>query len=74
MKIELRLFAYFREGREKVQVLEVLEGTTILEILDMVSIKEEEIALLLLNGFDGPSNRGLKDGDVISLFPPVGGG
>lgn len=74
MKIELRLFAYFREGREKIQVLEVREDTTILQILDMININEEEIALLLLNGFDGPSDRELKDGDVLSLFPPVGGG
>lgn len=44
------------------------------DILEMININEEEIAILLLNGFDGSSNRKLNDGDVISLFPPVGGG
>lgn len=74
IKIEVRLFAYFREGRDKVQVLNVDDSTSILDILKRIQIREEEVALLLLNGFDGPSNRKLKDGDVLSLFPPVGGG
>lgn len=74
MKIEVRLFATFRECREKTQVLEVKESTTILDILKIVNIKEEEIAILLLNGMDGKSNRKIKDGDILSLFPPVGGG
>lgn len=74
IKIEVRLFAYFREGRDKVQVLNVDDSTSILDILKIIQIREEEVALLLLNGFDGPSNRKLKDGDVLSLFPPVGGG
>lgn len=74
MKIEVRLFAYFRNGREKIQVLDVDNKTTILEILNMLNINEDEVALLLLNGFDGPIDRELKDGDILALFPPVGGG
>lgn len=74
MKIEVRLFAYFRNGREKIQVLDVDNKTTILEILNMLNINEDEVALLLLNGFDGHIDRELKDGDILALFPPVGGG
>lgn len=74
IKIEVRLFAYFREGRNKIQTLEVNEDTSITKIFEILNIKEEEVALLLLNGFDGSSDRKLKDGDVLSLFPPVGGG
>lgn len=74
MKIEVRLFATFREGRTKKQILELKEYTTILEILDMINIEEEDVAIMLLNGRDGNSERKLKDGDVLSLFPPVGGG
>ena len=37
-------------------------------------MKIEEVAILLLNGIDGDCNRKLKDNDVLSIFPPVGGG
>lgn len=74
MRIEIRLFATFREGREKKQILQLKEGTTILQVLDMLNIDKEEVAILLLNGMDGSFDRKLKDEDVLSIFPPVGGG
>ena len=74
MKIEVRLFATFRKGREKKQILELEDGTTITQILEMLDIPKEEVTILLLNGFDGGLDRELKDNDVLSLFPPVGGG
>ena len=74
MKVEVRLFAYFREGREKKQILELNEGATIKEVLDIIKIMEEEVSIILLNGRDGSADRELKNGDVLALFPPVGGG
>lgn len=74
MKIEVRLFATFRQGREKKQILELKDGTTITQILEILDITKEEVAILLLNGFDGDLYRELEDNDVLSLFPPVGGG
>lgn len=74
MEIEVRLFATFRQGREKKQILNVSENTTITDILDKINIKEEEVAILLLNGMDGGVDRKLNNKDVLSIFPPVGGG
>lgn len=74
MEIEARLFATFREGREKKQKIEISENTTILDIINMLNIDEKEVSIMLLNGRDGTSDRILKDGDILSLFPPVGGG
>lgn len=74
MKIEIRLFATFREGREKKQVLEITEDVNIIGILKILNINKEEVAILLLNGMDGGFDRKLKDGDILSIFPPVGGG
>lgn len=74
MQIEVRLFATFREGRDKKQKIQINENTSILDIINMLNIDEEEVAIMLLNGRDGTSERVLKDGDIISLFPPVGGG
>ncbi|APF28793.1 thiS family protein [Clostridium sporogenes] len=75
MKIEVRLFAYFREGRDKKYFMEINEGNiTPRYILEKLNIKVEEVAILLINGRDGKVDTLLKDGDVLSLFPPVGGG
>ena len=74
MKIEIRLFATFREGREKKQVLEIAEDMSIIDILKILNIDKEEVAILLLNGMDGGFDRKLKGGDILSIFPPVGGG
>ena len=74
MEIEVRLFATFRQGREKIQKIKIRENTPILDILNIIDIKEEEVAIMLLNGRDATSDRIVQDGDVVSLFPPVGGG
>ncbi|ABS34303.1 MoaD/ThiS family protein [Clostridium botulinum] len=75
MKIEVRLFAYFREGRDKKYFMEInKENITSRHILEELNIKVEEVAILLINGRDGKVDTLLKDGDVLSLFPPVGGG
>lgn len=74
INIEVRLFATFREGREKKYFLELPKETAILKIIEMLKIDEKEVSIMLLNGIDGSSDRQLSDGDVVSLFPPVGGG
>lgn len=74
MKLEVRLFATFRDGREKKYFLDLNEGTTPRDIVNMLKIDEEEVAILLINGRDGKLETVLKDNDVLSLFPPVGGG
>lgn len=74
MKIEIRLFATFREGREKKQVLEIADDMNIIDILKILNIDKEEVSILLLNGMDGGFDRKIKDGDILSIFPPVGGG
>lgn len=72
--IQVKLFATFRIGREKIVDLEMEEGSIVKDILDLVKIPKEDIAILLVNGRDGRIDQPLNDGDIISLFPPVGGG
>ncbi len=74
IKVEVRLFANFREGRKKIQTLEFQEGAIIRDVLDFVKIPEEEVSILLQNGRYGSAERKLNDGDIIAVFPPVGGG
>jgi len=74
MQIEVRLFAYFRENRFKKKNMEVDESTTVLDILNQLNIKEEDASIILISGKDGKLDSKFKNGDILSLFPPVGGG
>lgn len=74
MKIKVRLFATLRNGRGKELELEMDESAAVLKILDILEIKLEDIAILLINGRDGSFETQLSEGDTVSLFPPVGGG
>lgn len=74
MEIEVRLFAYFRDGRGKILKLQVDENTTPLDVLNELKIDIKDVAILLVNGIDGKTDYKFKDNDRLSLFPPVGGG
>jgi molybdopterin converting factor small subunit len=74
MKIKTRLFATLREGRGKELEVEVGNDSTVKEIIEALSIEREDVALLLINGRDGSFDTVLTESDVVSLFPPVGGG
>ena len=72
--IEVRLFATLREGRGKVQMLPAEDFACAGEIVRHLDIPVEEVAILLINGFHKKPQDPVKDGDVVALFPPVGGG
>ena len=74
MKITVKLFATFRDTREKIQVFELVEGKTPGDVITLLGIEESEVAILLVNGRDGQFDKALVEGDLIALFPPVGGG
>lgn len=74
MNIEVRLFATLRNGRDKVLRVEPPEGSTVRDIVGSLGIAEDDIAILLVRGHSRPLQSVLRDGDVVSLFPPVGGG
>ena len=74
MQIKIRLFATLREGRGKELMQEVAAGTTPGHIIEQLKIPQEEVAILFVNGMDAPQDKELKDGDTVSIFPPVGGG
>ena len=72
--IEVRLFATLREGRGKVQMLDAAGFSTAGDIIRYLQIPMEEVAILLVNGFHKKPEQEVKDGDIVALFPPVGGG
>lgn len=72
--IEIRLFATFRENRKKIDFLQANDFKTALDIVTFYGIDPNEVAICLINGFHSKLSDSVKDGDVIALFPPVGGG
>ena len=74
MNVVVRLFATLRTGRGKQLDMEMNDGATVLDILERLDIKQEDVTILLINGRDGTFNAKLSEGDTVSMFPPVGGG
>lgn len=79
MKVEVRLFANFREylppGSEKYScALELEEGATIGQVLAKLRIPESLPMVPLVNGIHRQPDDPLQPGDVLSIFPPVAGG
>lgn len=72
--IEVRFFATLREGRGKIAQLSAGEASCAGDILRRFAVPQEEVAILLINGFHSNPEDPVKDGDVVALFPPVGGG
>lgn len=72
--IEIRLFATLRQDRGKVQYLDAAQLHSAADILTALDIPPAEVSILLINGFHSRPEAQVKDGDVVSLFPPVGGG
>ena len=70
----IKLFATFRDGRFKVDIQELPEGSRVEDILRSLEITPEEVAICLVNGRDANAHNLLSDGDTLALFPPVGGG
>ena len=74
MKITVKLFATFREGRFKEEVRDYPAGTDCRRVLLDVGFGEEELGILLVNGRHDTLERELAEGDTVSFFPLVGGG
>ena len=72
--IEVRLFAGLRQGRQKIYQMESDSILNVQDIMDRLSIDRKEVNILLVNGFHQKPETELKDGDIVSLFPAVGGG
>ena len=79
MKITIRLFAGLekklaqgQDGRQA--ALEVREGALIADVLDQLGIPATAAKLTLVNGRQSSLQTPLAEGDLLAVFPPVGGG
>lgn len=74
MKVQLKLFTGLRKNRESKYQFEVEQGATSLLLASLVDIDPKEVNMVLINGKVGKIDSELRDGDIISFFPFIGGG
>ena len=72
--IEVRLFAGLRQGRQKVYQMEHDSVSTVQDVMNVLNIPRSEVNIILINGFHQKPETAIKDEDIVSLFPAVGGG
>ncbi|MEM4228225.1 MAG: MoaD/ThiS family protein [Thermoproteota archaeon] len=80
MKILVKYFASYREAVGKYEEeLELTPGSTIREVIREIVSKHPDVeldreAIFVLNQKIVRDNPEVKDGDVLAIFPPLGGG
>lgn len=80
MIIEIKIFSSLRQyiapsdSRLDEDKWDIWDGATVGEVLKVLNLPEPQNLILLINGRHGASEEVLSDGDVLSVFPPIGGG
>ncbi len=74
MKITIKLFASLRRGRFKSEQWDVPEGSTVELVFDRLGLQPRDVSILRVNGRDVADGQVLGAGDIVTLFPPLGGG
>lgn len=74
MHVNVKLYASFRIRWGKEMVMECHTGARIADIVATIGIPANESYIIVLNGTHASLDAPLHDGDVLSLFPLIGGG
>lgn len=79
MHVTVRLYAtlgrYGREERAGMPcMIELSEDATLYDLISQLKIPPEETRITFVNGIIQESGWKLQDGDVVGVFPPIGGG
>jgi sulfur carrier protein len=72
--VTVKLFATLRDGRFDMEERPLPEGACVGDVVRELRIAEADAPLRFLNGRQCEMSTPLHDGDVLALFPPVGGG
>ena len=79
MKVYVKVFASLRKRYPGVNdlnplVLDILEGTSVEELILKLEFNLDEIKIILINGIKVSPDYTIKEEDTISFFPAIGGG
>lgn len=73
MEIDVKLFAYLRDGRFNEIRAEIRDNSCVNDVIKKYDLPSEQIRLCFVNGRHAKSDSVLNDGDTVSFFPHVGG-
>ena len=74
MKITVKLFAFFRQDRFKEEVREYPDTTTVSDVIAGLDIDAEEVGVTMINSRHCSLDSPLREGNVLAIFPVIGGG
>jgi len=74
MRLTVKLFATFRQGRFEVAELERPDQSTVASLLDDLAIPRAELGFVLVQGRHAELDHRPPAGATVSIFPKVGGG
>ncbi len=80
MKVTVKLFANLVEFSPNPSYsgapfqLELTNGATLNNVVQLLKLPEEQVKVLFVNGIICEANLVLQEDDVVGIFPPVGGG
>jgi len=74
MNITVKLFASFRTGRFDIKTGDYPAGTTVADVADSLKLPRTELGIMMINNRHVKLERILAEGDILALFPLLGGG
>lgn len=74
MKVTVKLFADLRKGRFEEKVFDIDNSADVDYLMNMIGVKHDDTAIVLINGRHAEWNTVISDGDTVAIFPPTGGG
>ncbi len=74
MRLTVKLFAFFRDGRFKEEGREYPEGTKVGEIVAGLGIDPDEVGVVMINSLQSSLKASVAEGDILAIFPVIGGG
>lgn len=79
MKVYVKLIATYREHlppgtQGNVTEVEVMQGTTVEEILTPFGIPLDDSSVIVVNGLSVPLDTPVNEGDTVAAFSAIAGG
>jgi sulfur carrier protein len=74
MDVEVRLFASLKKRQPESGKVSLASNARVGDLLEALGISMDEVGILMVNRADGCFDQLLKNGDVVTLIPPIGGG
>ena len=72
IQVQVKLFLHLRKIRN--QTVELSDGSTAEDLVHLLGIRLEDVGVLSINDRQAALDHRLKNGDIVSIIPPIGGG